>query len=720
MKSTRRDPRELTSLPEILSCLSAFQSEETELSNRLAELLAARDPIVSSLNRLQSLIPQVEQLRDEASLLSERVSYTAQTAKRVGGRVRSLDEEMSRVREAGDHVGQVMELKSSLASLQSTMESKDWESAARHCARAMSLPLGVISGPFAETAVPTSESHFPPAQTLQSAREDLLAIFRTKFNQASRDRDSTATSRYFKLFPAIGWEEEGLQAYSAFVIDLVRVRAPASAKASSPLYFITSLTALFESIAMIVDQHQPVVEKYYGKGKMKSVVKCLLEECDKVVKSIIEGWEEERSMKRKLSDVNNNPPTPLYPSTMRRQTSTVPDDSILDPREIDKVISELAGMVVEALAEESADTIEQSQNAEYSHDISLFDHTTSHQIFEDLMTTYYIPLEVWYTRSIIDKAQRLSAPDHSQLPVITTTPDDVFYILKTVLSRLLSTGSVNGLERTLDRLRDVVEQEYIFVIKKRLDEVYRIPTGGTSVRGERAERENRVSFMTLLNDLDVSSSHLERLTRDLFSSSNIVQHFSDLQQPLVRNLITSFSGLTTKFRSALRVGIEQLFNQLMRPKLRNLIVDVYKDVSYVLDEQGYSAAEYQDVVRKRFVKTWENLVDGYKDTFTDGNYRLFFGLALDVILRPWEKFMMSLKFTDLGAILFDRDLRSVTAYLASQTAFGDAREKFVRLQQMSTILNLDSEEDVDEFYNGSGITWKLGLQEARAIAGLKT
>lgn len=62
----------------------------------------------------------------------------------------------------------------------------------------------------------------------------------------------------------------------------------------------------------------------------------------------------------------------------------------------------------------------------------------------------------------------------------------------------------------------------------------------------------------------------------------------------------------------MQVGVEQLFNQLMRPKLRTLISDVYKDVSYVLDDDAYSAAEYKDVVRKRFIKAWESLVDGYK------------------------------------------------------------------------------------------------------------
>ena len=61
----------------------------------------------------------------------------------------------------------------------------------------------------------------------------------------------------------------------------------------------------------------------------------------------------------------------------------------------------------------------------------------------------------------------------------------------------------------------------------------------------------------------------------------------------------------------------------------------------------------------------------------------------------------------------------------------------MRLQQIATVLNLDSvgpfyvyilrlfadprvkEEDVDEFYNGSGISWQLTQQEARNVAHLR-
>lgn len=66
------------------------------------------------------------------------------------------------------------------------------------------------------------------------------------------------------------------------------------------MHFVMALTSLFESIAMIISQHQPVVEKYYGSGKMYSVIQRLLHECDRVVTSIIASWEEERQAKRKV------------------------------------------------------------------------------------------------------------------------------------------------------------------------------------------------------------------------------------------------------------------------------------------------------------------------------------------------------------------------------------------------------------------------------------
>ena len=105
---------------------------------------------------------------------------------------------------------------------------------------------------------------------------------------------------------------------------------------------------------------------------------------------------------------------------------------------------------------------------------------------------------------------------------------------------------------------------------------------------------------------------MDRLVKDLLGAPAIPQSFPAGEVEAVRTSISSFSNMVPKFQSTLRVGVEQLFNQLLRPKLRTLLADVYKDVSYVLDEDAYAAAEYQDVVRKRFIKAWEGLAEGYK------------------------------------------------------------------------------------------------------------
>ena len=108
---TRPSPDSLTTLPEILSSLSLLESEEAQLSSTLQELLANHDPVASSLSRLHNLLPQLDELRTDAYLLTRKVSVTAETAERIGGSVRALDEEMRRVREASDRVAQVMDLK---------------------------------------------------------------------------------------------------------------------------------------------------------------------------------------------------------------------------------------------------------------------------------------------------------------------------------------------------------------------------------------------------------------------------------------------------------------------------------------------------------------------------------------------------------------------------------------------------------------------------------
>lgn len=71
---------------------------------------------------------------------------------------------------------------------------------------------------------------------------------------------------------------------------------------AAPTYFADTLTRLFENIAVIIDQHQPLVEAHYGKGKMLRVIQKLQEESDSQSVSIIDRFLKARKLELKVNE----------------------------------------------------------------------------------------------------------------------------------------------------------------------------------------------------------------------------------------------------------------------------------------------------------------------------------------------------------------------------------------------------------------------------------
>jgi hypothetical protein len=80
-----------------------------------------------------------------------------------------------------------------------------------------------------------------------------------------------------------------------------------------------------------------------------------------------------------------------------------------------------------------------------------------------------------------------------------------------------------------------------------------------------------------------------------------------------------------------------------------------------------------------------------------------------------------MRFTELGALKFDKDLRALIGFLTTQSSL-PIRDRFTRLQQISYVLNLDaSEHDADLYHNAvaSGISWRLSMAEVKTVRALR-
>lgn len=606
-----------------------------------------------------------------------------------------------------------------------------------------------------------------------------MTTFRAEFELAADRGDEQEISRYFRLWPGIGAEDEGLAAYGDFIVELVKSRSRGDGKPSSPLYYLAQLTSLLEAIAHIIDQHQPVIDKYYGKGRMGKVVARLVRESDRVVQRLVEGWEEQRKVGRLISDTKasafpllSNPALlpPLFPSLastagqlslagLANTTSNISsalqsyaprvkggvtsvstpvlpeEDQGPDARDVDRILGELVALggrwalfrrFVFSRLREDADEPETGGNTEGAQakpadiDESILTDSLSQKAMENLLRVYYQPLEEWYLRTAVEKAHKLDQPDLGSKPYLSSILDDVFYLVKIVLTRALSSGSFPTLAKMRERVASIIERDYVDVLSRKMEAVYAAGSAGVSydrTEKEKREKDQRTAIIIYLNDLDLSAEYVERLMSEW--RYGLPQVWDEGEVRAVLEELEVFGDLALRFRLKCKAGLDALFANVLRPKLRQLLDETYKDVRYVLSEDEFADAEERDVVRRRFVRLWTALTEEYKAYLSDGNFQTLFSLLLEALARPWEKLAMGMQFSDFGAIRFERDIKNIVNFLNNQTSFGlnVVREKMTRLNQIALVLNFDEEELAD--IDNVGVPWRLSKNEITQVLELR-
>ena len=79
-----------------------------------------------------------------------------------------------------------------------------------------------------------------------------------------------------------------------------RIRSRHEGANNISLFYGLAMTRLFENIAAIVNQHAPIVERHYGKGRMAKVLDRVQDEADSQGGLIIDTYWDERSVARLL------------------------------------------------------------------------------------------------------------------------------------------------------------------------------------------------------------------------------------------------------------------------------------------------------------------------------------------------------------------------------------------------------------------------------------
>uniref|UniRef100_A0A669D7M3 Conserved oligomeric Golgi complex subunit 4 n=1 Tax=Oreochromis niloticus TaxID=8128 RepID=A0A669D7M3_ORENI len=716
---------------------------QKEVETELDRLVGQEGAIHTKMLALHRMGPNLQLIGGDASQLSGMITFTCSLAENVSHKVRQLDLAKTRLYNVIQRADDILDLKFCTDGVQTALRNEDYEQAAAHIHRYLSLDQSVI-----ELSRQGEESSAVDASLvlLQEAEQKLKVIVAEKLDEAVAAVDLAQVERFFKIFPLLGLHQQGLARFGQYLCSQLASKAEENlllatgadlGEKRALLIFADTLTLLLEGIARVVETHQPIVETYYGPGHLYTLITHLQQECDRQAQKIVDRFIQQRGYHTKFQVVQSS------------MMKSVPGERI-EPRELDPVLAEVTLMNARAelylrflrrrvmadfeVGDAQSITQEHQQNVE-----KLLKHCLLSTTMQELIG-YYIPMEEYYMRESVNKAVAMDTYEKGQLT--SSMVDDCFYIVKKCISRALSSSSIDCLCAMINHANSVLESDFREVLYNKLRQGFPATTlqdiqrgvssavslmqsslqqGKFNTLGIESTEDAKAAFLVTLNNVEVCSENITTLKRNLENdcSKLFSQGVGSGEQAKIESCLSDLVSTSTKFKDLLQEGLTELNTTAVKPQVKPWISS-FLSISHNIEEEEFNDYEANDPWVQQLIVNLEQLMTEFKTALSPVIYDTLTSLMTSLIAIEMEKTVLKCSFSRLGGLQFDKELRSLVAYLTTVTTW-TIRDKFARLTQMATILNLERVTEILDYWgtNSGPLTWRLTPAEVRQVLALR-
>ncbi|XP_027068498.1 conserved oligomeric Golgi complex subunit 4 [Coffea arabica] len=700
--------RKLTDVGAMTRLLHECIAYQRALDLELDSLLSQRPNLDRQLSALNKSADVLHIVKADSDHLLSNVRSTSHLADHVSAKVRQLDLAQSRVSDTLLRIDAIVHRSHCLDGVHKALQSDDFESAANYVQTFLQ-----IDAKFKDSAASDQRSQ------LLAANKQLQGIVRKRLSAAVDQRDHPTILRFIKLYPPLGLEEEGLQAYVNYLKKVISMRSrmefdqlvelmkeqSQSDSNSGRVNFIACLTNLFKDIVLAIEENNEILGNLCGEDGIVYAICELQEECDSRGSLIMNKYMDYRKLAKLTSDINS------YKSNLLSAVAEGPD-----PREVELYLEEILSLT--QLAEDYTEYMVSKIRALSSVDPELVPRATKafrsgnlSRVVQDIMG-YYVILEGFFMVENVRKA--ISIDEHVFDSLTTSMVDDVFYVLQSCCRRSISTSNINSVIAVLSNAVSLLGSEYNEALQQKMRE----PNLGAKLfLGGSAVQKTGSEIATALNDMDVSSEYALKLRHEIEEQcAEVFPAPADRER--VKSCLSELNEMSNTFKKALNMGMEQLV-ATVAPRVRP-VLDNVATISYELSEAEYADNEVNDPWVQRLLHAVEANVAWLQPLMTTNNYDMFVHLIIDFIVKRLEVIMMQKRFSQLGGLQLDRDARALVSHFSSMTQ-RTVRDKFARLTQMATILNLEKVSEILDFWgeNSGPMTWRLTPAEVRRVLGLR-
>lgn len=569
---------ELNTIEDINEAYSRLGEDEKLLAKKLDGYLGKQYQLEAMLKNITKSIPKLQEICVDAEKLSGIINETATLAENVSEKVRRLDVTRCRVSECQQRVHDLLDLQLCSEGVQTALNNEDYEKAAGHVHRFLSIDQEILKQTAADFAEdPTSvNSSFT---LLQDVTDKLRGVVAKKMNEAVFEEDLASVERFFKIYPLLNLHEEGIAKYSLYLAKKLQDTSQKNLKTAIDanrfeqkpnIIFADTLNSLLEGAARIIETCQPLVDMYYGPGRLVSFIKHIQQTCDSESALLVAELIRSRQIEKKARQVGE------YQNNVKVVEK-------LDAKALGLLLTELTNMHAKTdlyfkfLRKRAVAGLEPGSPI---HDKCLKEVETiidkcllSRKMQEIL--GHYVLLERYFLEENVSKAITTDALQDGESHT-STMVDDIFFVVRKSIRRSCLSGSLEGVCTVINNVCRLLETEYCPALKQQLRQGY--PSGYLDLtqaynafqqgRFQASDPEQtKLTFITYLNDADVSLEYTEALKKSV--EEEIAANFAKLTEREREKVAMCLSGLT-----AVSAGLSAVIDYGMKQLKVNFRVTV--------------------------------------------------------------------------------------------------------------------------------------------------
>lgn len=739
----------------------ALQSETLVFLQDLAA--PEKTGVQQALRELLLTTPDVTVLCAQTGAVVERIANANDVAEKMTREVRRIDIIQSRMSQCLTQSSQLLSLRNALVGSRRAMQQQNYPEAARFLKQLKEIEALMALDVADKLRMDTIEN-------------DLKGIIEAAFEDGMREGDKHKIQTYAPLFRVVGrdYEERGFEQLCSYVTaSLDDQLEPLMHGSFSTKELLEHLTIVFNQIAAVAQENDQLMKSCFQRvSGTNRLVASIYAIGEKASVKVLDAYMAQRkfhdritSSKEASEPATNAGNSARTPPNSRPSSAAPTEDAIAV---LNEQLNEIALVIQHTQTYERfmrsrvlvPEDSDDDEPADDPADVLPPSHESELGKTVQELAGFYC----YFENELLSKAARKafqweeirfsssSAVNDSEVLCfpISSAVDEIFYVARNSGLRALATGHVDCAAGVLNMINTVLRDDLGDTMRSRIRQMtsyVKFDSDAGALGGPSQLRDQMQQQLAKLSKTmgptiqtaivtppgsemrkecgpDVVMNSLEATTEYIAQiKSQFESELPDAFPEVPPHILTCLSGLEDSSieLGQLLLAARKKLCKILEPKIMSylgplLMPTSKRAVQYELTDQMFTANEANDPFAKLFVACMGELLGAFKRTLSGSNYEQLAEITARCSAELLEKWFHSrhVRFNQLGALQFDKDLRTISAF------FGEACEchaVFAPLMQIATVLNVDEPEDVLEVFGrrSRGVEWKLSAARVKEI-----